>query len=143
LACVGDLKKSPKVAGKPLGAIGFSNVDYFALWLAAKGDVQAGVSYYGALSGAGTDKSLSRFRQTFNASSSPVLILHGSNDSTVPADKAMELAEFLKISQSPQELHIYPGAEHRFDRDNGSANDAAASSTGENTRAFFKTQLQT
>ena len=142
LQCASELRKNPKVSGKPIGAIGFSNGGYFALWLAAKGDVQAGVSYYGALTGAGTDKSLSRFRQTFNANSSPVLILHGSNDSTVHADKASALDEILKSSSATHELHIYDGAEHRFDRDRSPANDAAAGSAWEQTKAFLKVQLQ-
>ncbi len=142
LSCLEDLKKNPKVNGKRIGAIGFSNGGYFALWLAAKGDVQAGVSYYGAISGAGTDKTLNRFRQSFNAKSSPVLILHGSSDAVVRVEKATELDEILSGSSSSHELHIYPGAEHRFERDGGSVNDEAASLAWLQTKAFLKGQLQ-
>jgi len=84
--------------------IGFSNSGYFSLWLAAAGQVQAGVSYYGALSGAGTDRTLSRFRQVFTSASAPVLILHGTNDSTVPVLKAIELDAILAATQTPHEL---------------------------------------
>jgi len=84
------LQHTGGVNGAKIGAVGFSNGGYFALWLAATSKVQARVSYYGALSGAGTDKSLARFAQVFTASSSPVLILHGTADDTVPVAAARE-----------------------------------------------------
>ena len=37
VACLELLRKNEKVNGKELGAIGFSNGGYFALWLAATG----------------------------------------------------------------------------------------------------------
>ena len=83
------LRANPKVAGGKVAAIGFSNGGYFAMWLAGAGKVDAGVSYYGALSGAGSDKTLSRFKSTFSANSSPVLILHGTSDRTVPGTFSM------------------------------------------------------
>ncbi|MDO8598392.1 MAG: dienelactone hydrolase family protein, partial [Sulfuricaulis sp.] len=131
------LRRSAKVDGKKLGAIGFSNGGYFALWLAATGQVQAGVSYYGALSGAGTDRSLSRFRQAFTNSSAPVLVLHGTNDSTVPVRSAIELDSILTAAQSPHEFHQYPDAEHRFDRDRGAGNETAAADAWWRTQAFL------
>jgi dienelactone hydrolase len=104
--------------------------------------VQAAVSYYGALSGAGTDKSLSRFRQSFNPASSPVLILHGADDSTVPVAKATELDELLISLSVPHAYYQYPGAGHRFERDRSAANDLAAYSAWEKTRAFLQTRLK-
>lgn len=131
------LRRNEKVDGKKLGVIGFSNGGYFALWLAATGQVQAGVSYYGALNGAGTDRSLSRFRQAFSNTSAPVLILHGTDDSTVPVRNAIELDSILTAAQSPHEFKQYPGAEHRFDRDGGASNDAAAADAWRRTQAFL------
>ena len=55
------LENNPKVRGAKLGAIGFSAGGYFALWLAATGKVQAGVSYYGAVHAAGGDPNLEHF----------------------------------------------------------------------------------
>ncbi len=136
------LRSNNKVNGKKLGAIGFSNGSYFALWLAATDQVQAGVSYYGALSGAGTDTSLSRFQQVFSAKSAPVLILHGTNDSTVPVGKAIELDKILAETQAPHEFYQYAGAEHRFDRDRSASNNAAAEDAWQRTLAFLSKLLK-
>jgi dienelactone hydrolase len=141
VACLKLLRDNPKVDGKKLGAIGFSNGGYFALWLAATGQVQAGVSYYGALTGAGTDKSLDLFRQVFTSGSSPVLILHGEKDSTVSVQKAIELDSLLTAAKSPHEYHQYPGAEHRFDRDRGGRNKEAAADAWQRTQAFLNKTL--
>jgi carboxymethylenebutenolidase len=136
-ASLDQLRSNNKVDGKRLAAIGFSNGAYFALWLAATNQVQAGVSYYGALTGAGTDKSLSRFRQVFTDTSSPVLILHGTSDSTVPVTNAIELDSLLTASQTPHAFYQYAGAEHRFDRDMGASNEAAATDAWQRTLAFL------
>ncbi len=126
VAALDMLQKSPKVAASKLGAIGFSNGGYFALWLAATGKVRAGVSYYGALSGAGTDKGLRRFREAFNKNSAPVLILHGMADETVPVAAAQNLAGIVAAVESPYEIHLYDGAGHEFERVSGSPQDTAA-----------------
>jgi len=132
-----SLRSNNKVNGRKIAAIGFSNGGYFALWLAATGQVQAGISYYGALTGAATDKSLSRFRQGFTNTSAPVLVLHGTDDSTVPVGKAIELDSILTAAQSSHEVRQYPGAEHRFDRAGGTGNEAAAADAWERTQAFL------
>jgi carboxymethylenebutenolidase len=143
VAALGTLARDPHVAGQKLAAVGFSNGGYFAMWLAATGKVQAGVSYYGALSGAGSDKGLSRFRSAFNKSSSPVLILHGLEDETVPVVAARNLGAVVEGAGSPVELHLYDGAGHRFDRTPGSPQDAAASADAwPRTLAFFAKYLK-
>jgi carboxymethylenebutenolidase len=136
------LRSNNKVNGKKLGAIGFSNGGYFALWLAATGQVQVGVSYYGALSGAGSDSSLNRFQQVFSATSSPVLVLHGANDSTVPVRKAIELTNILTEKQASYQFHQYDGAGHRFDRDGGASNEAAADDAWQRTIASLSKVLK-
>jgi dienelactone hydrolase len=115
---------------------------YFALWLAATGQVQAGVSYYGALTGAGTDRSLDRFRQAFTNTSSPVLILHGVNDSTVPIGKAKELDGILTMAKTPHAFYPYAGADHRFERSGGDENEAAAADAWQQTQAFLNKILK-
>ena len=137
VASLNLLRNEGKVNGKKLGAVGFSNGGYFALWLAATGQVQAGVSYYGALTGAGTDHSLGQFRQVFTSSSAPVLILHGDKDSTVPVNKAIQLDSILTAAHSPHEFHLYPGAEHSFDREWGGNNKKAAADAWQRTKAFL------
>lgn len=136
------LRSNTKVDGRKVGAIGFSNGGYFALWLAAAGQVQAGVSYYGSVTGAGTDRALDRYRQAFTNTSSPVLVLHGTNDSTVPVLKAMELDAILTAAQTPHEFRQYAGAEHRFDRDRGDSNDTAAADARQRTQSFLNKILK-
>jgi carboxymethylenebutenolidase len=110
------LQNNPKVQGSKLAAIGFSNGGYFAVWLALTNKVQAGVGYYGAYSGAGTDIKETRFAQVATASSAPILILHGANDSTVPVEATRRLAGILENAHAPYEIQVYPDTGHLFDR---------------------------
>jgi carboxymethylenebutenolidase len=142
-AAVETLRGSAKVAGGKVGAIGFSNGGYFALWLAATNKVDAGVSYYGALSGAGTDKELTRFSSTFTATSAPVLVLHGTADRTVPVAAAERLGAILKHANSPYEMKLYDGVDHVFEREQrDDAARAAAADAWERTRGFLDTRLR-
>lgn len=117
VAAIDTLRASNKVSGGKVAAIGFSNGGYFAMWLAATGKVDAGVGYYGAYSGAGTDKELKRFQAVFTATSSPVLILHGTVDRTVPVAVAQRLAYIAKTAGAPYEIELYESINHRFERD--------------------------
>lgn len=143
VAAAATLARHGKVAGGKIGAVGFSNGGYFAMWLAATGKVAAGVSFYGALSGAGSDIQLERFSQVFNGRSAPVLILHGTADVTVRVGAAERLAGIARQAGAPYELHLYEGADHRFDRDLA---DEAARATAEDAwqraRRFLDARLK-
>ncbi len=141
-AALDMLAHDPHVAGQKLGAVGFSNGGYFAMWLAATGKVRAGVSYYGALSGAGTDKALSRFKGVFTKASSPVLILHGTDDGTVPVTAARNLGSIVQSGGSPVEIHLYDRTGHRFDRSSSPQDAAAAADAWPRTLAFFAKYLR-
>ena len=142
LASIGMLRKMPAVNPGQIAAIGFSNGGYFALWLAASGEVNAGISYYGAVTGAGTDPMMNRFQQLFTPSSSPVLILHGSDDSTVKLLFAERLDKMLGELRAPHEFQAYAGAEHRFERDRTTANDAAAADAWQRSQDFLAKTLK-
>ena len=142
VAALDMIEHQPKVAGRKLGAIGFSNGGYFAAWLAATNKVAAGIAYYGAFTGAGTDRALSRFRSAFTKNSAPVLILHGAGDETVPIAAAENLASIVKSAGSPFEIQIYRGAWHEFDRVGGTANAEATADAWPRTLAFFGKYLQ-
>lgn len=142
VAGLAALRDDPHVDGGRLGAIGFSNGGYFALWLAATNQVSAGVAYYGALTGAGTDKSLDRFRGVFTKTSAPVLVMHGEDDQTVPFAKAEELDGLLTAAQAPHEFHAYEDAGHGFERTPGGGNEAAAADAWQRTVRFFGQYLK-
>lgn len=110
-------------------AVGFSNGGYWAAMLAARGDVRAGVAYYGAFSEAGNDPSLSSFRSAFNPKSHPVLILHGYNDQTVAVRFAEDMPSLIQRAGSKVEAHFFRDVGHSFERlrqDDPSYRDAAA-----------------
>jgi carboxymethylenebutenolidase len=134
------LRAHPRVRGRKVGAIGFSAGGYFAVWLAATNQVQAAVSYYGALTAAGGDDNLVRFRKLFNRTSAPVLILHGTADLTVPFSSAVRLDAILTAAQTPHEFYRYPVG-HRFDRDLGDDN-PVPEEAWRRTRAFFRQTLE-
>ncbi len=115
------LRKTAGVRADATGAVGFSNGGYWALLLAARKQVQAGVSYYGAINGAGSDNTLEAMRSAFNANSSPVLVLHGTQDATVRIRFAEMLVELLRDAKAPYEAQIYASAGHSFERGGGNA----------------------
>ena len=142
LNAIDVLRNSDKVSGGKVAAIGFSNGGYFAMWLAATGKVDAGVSYYGAVTGAGTDKELTRFSSTFNKDSAPVLILHGMSDNTVPVAAAQHLEQIVKSAGSPYEFQLYSGVDHVFERaPRNDAMKAAAADAWERTLKFLGERL--
>ena len=143
LNAIDVLRNSDKVSGGKVAAIGFSNGGYFAMWLAATGKVDAGVSYYGALTGANTDKELTRFSSTFTSVSAPVLILHGMSDATVPVAAAEHLGQIVKSAGSPYEIQLYPGVDHVFERAlRNDATKAAAADAWDRTLKFLGERLR-
>jgi carboxymethylenebutenolidase len=127
-AAIDTLKKMQDVRADRIGAVGFSNGGYWALLLAAKGAVQVGVSYYGAVNGAGTDNSLTVFRNAFTPNSAPVLVLHGALDDTVLPRHAEHLKSLLAEAKATHEFQMYGSAGHSYDRgkqpDSGATNDS-------------------
>ena len=141
VAAVDMLKKLEGVQADRIGAVGFSNGGYWALLLAANRQIQAGVSYYGAVTGAGTDRSLRVFQTGFTDRSSPVLVLHGGRDTTVDPQYAETLVSMLKKANAPHEFRLYPSVEHSFDR--GNLDREAAADAWERTLRFLNATLKT
>ncbi len=137
---IDTLKKTEGVQADRIGAVGFSNGGYWALLLAARGDIQAGVSYYGALNGAGTDNSLSAFRKAFTSNSSPVLVLHGAMDKTVAPRHAEYLKSVLTSAKAPHEFQMYRSAGHSYER--GEPDDEATADSWQRTLRFFNATLK-
>jgi carboxymethylenebutenolidase len=137
---IGELNKLPKAKPGATAAVGFSNGGFFALLLASMGRVQAGVSYYGALDGARSHPNLEPFQQRFNSASSPVLVLAGTNDTTIGKEPVQKLDALLKACGCRYELKWYPDAGHGFDRSGttGAQNAAAAADAWQRTLAFLR-----
>jgi len=140
VAAIDMLNKTQGVQAGRIGAVGFSNGGYWALMLAANGQIQAGVSYYGALTAAGKDKSLYALRTAFTGKSSPVLVLHGARDATVASHNAEYLVSVLKKANVPHEFRLYPSAEHSFER--GNLDSEAAADAWERTLRFLDATLK-
>lgn len=49
-----------------------------------------------------------------HAGAPPVLLMHGEDDDLVPATQSVRLAEALRAVGAPVELHLVPGARHRW-----------------------------
>lgn len=50
-----------------------------------------------------------------HAGAPPVLLMHGEDDDLVPASQSVRLAEALRSVGAPAELHLVPGARHRWE----------------------------
>ena len=140
VSAIDTLKKTDGAQADRIGAVGFSNGGYWALLLAARGDVRAGVSYYGAVTGAGTDRTLSVLRNAFTSKSSPVLVLHGARDATVLPRYAEELKAIMTDAKAPYEFQMYESAGHSYERGNFDAE--AAADSWQRTLRFFDTVLK-
>lgn len=116
-------------------AVGFSNGGYWAAYLAGKGVVAKGVCYYGALTEAGFDRDMDNLIGALRTTTNPVLILHGTVDETVNIGAARRLKG---RTEAPHRSFVfYDGAEHRFERESGSANQAAAADAWKRTLEFL------
>jgi carboxymethylenebutenolidase len=135
-----ELQALPQAKKGATAAIGFSNGGYFAAMIASGGRIKAAVSYYGTFTGANTDPTMSRMRERWTASSSPLLILAGEGDTTIGAQTPRKLAEIIQAAGAPYELKMYPGAGHDFDRTGttGPNNAAAAADAWQRTLAFLR-----
>ena len=109
------LNQTSTVDHGKIGVVGFSMGGFFATWLAGTHKVQAAVSYYGALS-FGVKQPEAVSNGLFTAQSAPILILHGEKDTTQPVHVAHGLGRIPEKAGSPFKIHIYPNAEHSFDR---------------------------
>jgi carboxymethylenebutenolidase len=134
------LSQHPKAKPGSIGVIGFSNGGYFAALMAGAGRIRAGVSYYGTFTGANSDPQLKRMTAVFKASSSPLLILAGENDTTIGTEVPRKLDAIAKAAGAPCELKMYPATGHDFERSGttGSQNAASAADAWQRTLAFLR-----
>jgi dienelactone hydrolase len=117
-AIISQLKSMSKEPIKKVFAVGFSNGGYWAAALAARGDIDAGVSYYGAYSEGGTLRGRGALKKgsilsNTSSKSAPVLMFHGTEDSYVPFKWVAKKFERL---YPDIEAHYYDGVDHAYDK---------------------------
>jgi carboxymethylenebutenolidase len=140
---IDELNRLPKARPGAIGAVGFSNGGFFAVLLAAQRKIKAGVSYYGALMGVGQPLAANPFLQSFTRESSPVLYLIGANDTSMGIPPARMLEKIMKDAGAPNEIVVYPDAEHGFDRNMlRPGNHAAGEDAWRRTLDFLRTNVR-
>lgn len=104
-----------------LAALTGSTVDAVVAWfpptdlLGLAGDVSREASLLGAPPESVPDLAREASPLTHaHAGAPPVLLMHGSDDDLVPARQSVRLAEALRDAGAPVELHLVPGARHRW-----------------------------
>jgi len=107
-----------KIPSKNVFTVGFSNGGYWAAALAARGDIDAGVSYYGAYSEGGTVRGRSGIESASiiseaDSDSAPLLMFHGTDDSFVP----FAVAKIFEDLYPNVEAHYYDDVEHIYERE--------------------------
>ena len=103
---VSFVSRQPQVDPERIGLLGFSLGAYLSLSAAAiDSRVKTVVEFFGGL-----PKEMKFFMRRL----CPVLILHGSQDKTVPVEEAYHLQRVLETKQIPYEMQIYPGVGHGF-----------------------------
>ncbi|SEF24014.1 Prolyl oligopeptidase family protein [Amycolatopsis pretoriensis] len=104
-----------------LAALTGSTVDAVVAWfpptdlLGLTGDVSRETSLLGAPPDSVPDLARAASPVTHaHAGAPPVLLMHGSDDDLVPASQSVRLAGALRDAGAPVELHLVPGARHRW-----------------------------
>ena len=110
------VKKDPKVDGKNVFAIGFSNGGFWASYLAGTQKVNAGASHYGVWK-ANMGRSIENPfpMEYFTKNSNPVLALHGADDGTQRMRHVQQAWDIVLSSGAKITTHVYPGADHAWD----------------------------
>ena len=138
---ISQVKSMSKTPSKNVFAVGFSNGGYWAAALAARSDIDAGVSYYGAYTEGGTVRGRSGIESgsiisEADSDSAPLLMFHGTDDSFVP----IKVAEIFEDLYPNVEAHYYDDLEHTFERKGRleAYDEEAANDAWEKTLKFLK-----
>ena len=114
-AIIALMKTDPKIDGKNIFAIGFSNGGFWASYLAGKGLVTAAASHYGVWKACMGSDCINEYPvKYFSSTSSPFLALHGAGDSTQKIEYYKDAHNEIKSTPN-YEQHIYPDGGHAWD----------------------------
>ena len=141
ITIISQVKSLSKIPSKKVFAVGFSNGGYWAAALAARGEIDAGVSYYGAYSEGGTVRGRSGIESASiiseaDSDSAPLLMFHGTDDSFVP----FAVAKIFEDLYPNVEAHYYDDVEHIYEREGplDSYDEEAAKDSWGKTLKFLK-----
>jgi dienelactone hydrolase len=129
-----------KTLSKKVFAVGFSNGGYWAAALAARGDIDSGVNYYGAYSEAGTvirsELESGSILEEAGSNSAPLLMFHDTDDSRV----GLETAEVFEGLYPNVVAYYYDDVDHGFERKSrfDAYNEKAAKDSWGKTLEFLK-----
>lgn len=113
------MKSDPQIQSNNVFAVGFSNGGYWASYLAATSQVNAAASHYGVWKANFGRKITNDYpMKYFSGSSNPVLALHGEDDHIQRLKHARVAWETIEETGAPLEIHVYPDADHAWDRQN-------------------------
>jgi carboxymethylenebutenolidase len=133
IAAMNALRERSEVTNQNVGVLGFCLGGTLAFGVAAKGDPEAAVCYYGS--------GIADMLGEANAIACPVLFHFGGADQFIPRARIDRVAEFAQ-DQPTMECHIQEGAGHAFDNPSPMFhNPDAAARAWEITREFLARAL--
>ena len=140
------MKNDPKIESKNVFATGFSNGGFWVCYLTGTAQVSAGVSHYGVWkANFGREITNPYPMKYFSSTSSPTLALHGEDDDTQKMKFVEEAWDEIEVLEGKLETHVYPGADHAWDRKNSSRyvyNEEVDKDSHKRTIEFFKKYLK-
>ena len=108
-----------KIQKANIFATGFSNGGFWVSYLTGTSKVSAGVSHYGVWkANYGREITNPYPMKYFSKSSTPILALHGGGDGVQRIKFAEEAWDELRSRGARLETHVYPDADHAWDRKN-------------------------
>jgi carboxymethylenebutenolidase len=134
IAALATLRDLPEVAGKPAGVLGFCLGGTLAWQVAANGDPDTAVCYYGS--------GIPGFLEDADEIACPVLLHFGGADPYIPSEDVDAVAA-MAASHGAIECHVHEGAGHAFDNSFAPqfTNPPAAAAAWEITKDFLARTL--
>lgn len=140
------MKNDTKINKKNIFAVGFSNGGFWVGYLTGSAKVNAGVSHYGVWkANFGREITNPYPMEYFSKSSSPILALHGEQDGTQRMKFVEEAWDEVKYRGGRLEIHVYPDADHAWDRKNSRRweyNEEVDKDSHKRTIEFFKRNME-
>ena len=140
------MKNDSKVQNKNIFATGFSNGGFWVGYLTGSSKVSAGVAHYGVWkANMGREITNPYPMKYFSKTSTPILALHGEKDGTQRIKFVEEAWDEVKDRGARLEVHVYPDADHAWDRKNSTRweyNEEVDKDSHKRTIEFFRKHMK-